>query len=136
MIVVIDPSSVAASILEDEAYRYAEQLVCTMGDGDAVSSSLFWHEIRNLLWQSERRARIHSGDTEKLLRDLREAPPEIIADVSDVEIIAMARNYTLSAYDASYAVIAARKSIPLATLDKKLIAAGEAGAFQLWSPED
>lgn len=39
------------------------------------------------------------------------------------EIFALAREYMLSSYDASYLDLAMKKGLPLATIDKNLLAA-------------
>jgi predicted nucleic acid-binding protein len=39
------------------------------------------------------------------------------------ELLALARAYNLSSYDASYLYLAMRKGLPIATLDNKLIEA-------------
>ena len=43
------------------------------------------------------------------------------------EIFALARAHNLSSYDASYLDLAMRRGLPIATLDKKLIAAAQRG---------
>ena len=134
MKVVVDASAVAASILEDEIFEHAEALLMLIGEGNAIATSIFWDEIRNVLLQNERRGRLSVGETEELLRDLRVSAPMISNQAGDDAVIALARKYDLSAYDAIYGVTAQKHHAPLATLDKRLIAAGEAGAFTLWAP--
>jgi len=66
------------------------------------------------------------ADTVRFITLLSELP--IIVEQEDTdrmvhEIVALARKHHLSSYDASYLHLAMRKGIPLATLDKNLIAA-------------
>lgn len=50
-----------------------------------------------------------------------------------VRIMALAREYSLTVYDAAYLELAARMDIPLATLDRRLEAAATAEKIALLS---
>lgn len=132
MTVVVDASIVAAAVLPDEAAAEADQVLELLASGAAIAPSLFWHEIRNLCWQAERRHRIHPGEADELLRDLRLAPPLTAEDRGDDVTLRLARAHGLTAYDAAYAALAVDTGAPLATLDKALRAAAATGAFRLW----
>jgi predicted nucleic acid-binding protein len=50
------------------------------------------------------------------------------------DVLALARQHALSAYDAAYLELALRLSLPLATLDRRLQAAATAAGVAIYSP--
>ena len=90
-------------------------------------------EITNAALVGVKRNRISNGDVLGFIQLVASLPIEV--DPMDLsrqpaEIFEIASTYGLSAYDASYLELAIRRSLPLATLDRKLrfasIAAGVA----------
>ncbi|MEM6416093.1 MAG: type II toxin-antitoxin system VapC family toxin [Pseudomonadota bacterium] len=129
---VVDASAIAGTLFEDEDPAYANAVLEEASERGAIVPGIFWYEIRNMLLIGERRGRVERDNADEQIKALRLAGIAIAPEAGDLETLAMARAHNLSSYDAAYAVLAAKEKTPLATLDKKLIAAGEAGAFQLW----
>lgn len=134
--IVIDASAVAAALFKDEDPTFAAAALRYVGAHGGYVPSLFWHEVRNILIIGERRGRITKDQSSDAMDMLRLSSLQTPFEPDDVSVLAMARAHTLSGYDGAYAVLAAREKAPFATLDKKLIAAGAAGAFDLWQPAD
>lgn len=134
--IVVDPSAIAGSFFDDEDPTFADAVMDRVGDTGGFAISLFWYECRNFLLAGERRGRTSAERLDEMVPALRLAGFTPTLEPGDQEVAALARQYSLSGYDASYAAIAIREKVPLATLDKKLIAAGAAGAFELWQPAD
>lgn len=84
---------------------------------------IFWYEFRNTLVVNERRGRIRERETEQAIAVMEALDPTLFDDHDGFQIIRLARRYALSIYDAAYLELAARKNVPLATLDRKLEAA-------------
>jgi predicted nucleic acid-binding protein len=78
---------------------------------------------------AERRGRIPSADADEFLAlleafDIVVAGPPTLAELN--EILALARELHLTAYDASYVALALNEGLPLATCDETLVAACDA----------
>lgn len=124
---VIDASITLNSILQGEDSLPSYQI------SKGIVPVTWLSEVVNGLVAGERRGKL----TAEALEDWRVALEEMASDI-EIEppvvdryfrdIVEMARRFRLSAYDASYLELAARREIPLATLDRKLRAAAvEAG---------
>jgi predicted nucleic acid-binding protein len=123
---VIDTSVVMSWCFRDEINSYADMILEKLESNTAFAPSIWPLEVANVLLVAERKKRLSEADTVRFLTLLSELP--IIVEQEDTErmvheIVALARKHHLSSYDASYLHLAMRKGIPLATLDKNLIAA-------------
>jgi predicted nucleic acid-binding protein len=118
---VIDASMAAAWLLPEEFSDAAEAVIATI-DAPCPVPSLFFFEIRNILAMSERRGRIAAGGALVNMERLRRLPLD--AGIGgDSYVLLLSGNHGLSAYDAAYLALALNRSVPLATLDRKLAAA-------------
>ncbi|WP_137132621.1 type II toxin-antitoxin system VapC family toxin [Rhizobium sp. FY34] len=119
---VIDASLAAAWLLPEEYSEAAEAVIGSISDPCPVPS-LFWFEVRNILAMSERRGRTAPGSALLGMERVRRLPIDDAGIGSDGSVLLLASNHTLSAYDAAYLALAINRSVPLATLDRKLAAA-------------
>ena len=126
MAFVIDASIAGSWWLPDEALAETHILLRRLGGETAVAPSVWWFEVRNLLLMAERRDRIDAAGSAALMADLEELSVEIDGNPSSGALLALARSHRLSAYDAAYLELAARRGLPLATLDQALAAAARA----------
>jgi predicted nucleic acid-binding protein len=110
---VLDASAAAAWLLPDEDGP-------DIGDGPLHVPWLFWFEIRNILVVAERRGRLEPGIAEAFLEALDLLGPEVDALPSSTEVLRLARDHRLTAYDAAYLELARRRTLPLATRDAAL----------------
>lgn len=117
---VIDVSFVLASVLPDEDGASVDSAMDRLLAEGAVTTDLFWHELRNALLMAERRKRLAPGSAETEIAAIRALPIDTAPSPADAHVLALARAHALSAYDAAYLHLAILRSLPLATLDEKL----------------
>jgi predicted nucleic acid-binding protein len=129
--IVLDASVALAWAYPDEGSDYADAVLVSL-EGETILVPALWAiEVTNGLVVGERRKRLREAEIRRFLALLAGLP--ILQDVQSPSdavkgILPLAREYGLSAYDAAYLELAARKGAPLATLDTGLSkAAREAG---------
>ncbi len=81
---------------------------------------MWWYEVRNALLISEWKKRSTEARTAKALRHLARLPVLVDTTPDEAVIFRLSRHYHLTFYDAAYLEVAARRAIPLATLDRAL----------------
>jgi predicted nucleic acid-binding protein len=131
MTLVIDASVALGWYFPDEINRTAEAARRHFATNRAIAPSLWWFEIRNALVMGERRGRIDATQTVEILAQLDALPIHLDREPDGGAILAVAREYQLSFYDAAYLELARRLDAPLATLDRQLAAAARAAAVSL-----
>jgi predicted nucleic acid-binding protein len=123
---VVDASVAVCWFMPNERHPIADEGFRRIRLDPAVTSVLWWYEIRNVLMVSERQGRLHNAKTARVLRLLRGLPVAIDADVEEESLMQLARRHQLTAYDAAYLELALRKGYPLATLGDALTIAARA----------
>lgn len=126
MALVLDASIAAAWFLPDEQNDAADDVMARLIKTPARVPALFWFEARALLIKAERRGRLKIGEATDSMAQLRSFPIIEAGTGNDGQIITLANRHGLSGYDASYLGLALAEKLPLATLDKRLAAAGHA----------
>ncbi len=120
---VVDNSVVMSWCFEDEDHSYSDGVLDSLAESRALVPSVWPLEVSNVLLVAERRARLTQADSTRFIALLSELPILVEQEPPERmmgEILALAREYGLSSYDASYLDLAMRKGLPLATTDKKL----------------
>ena len=103
----------------------ALEQVATKG---GVAPRIWWYEVRNALLMSERRGRISSQQVAEAVAQSRRLRVEMDDSPDESSLFELARRFNLTIYDAAYLEVALRRSLPLATLDRRLrTAARETG---------
>ena len=123
---VLDASIALAWAFADEDDPRATAALARIRTDEALVPSIWWFEIRNTLVVNERRGRLAEADTAAFLRTLARFAVTIDRQPGEAEVFALARQHRLTVYDAAYLELARRDSVPLATLDRELIAAARA----------
>lgn len=124
---VLDCSATLPWVFADEATPAADELLDSLTCGARAWVPALWHlELGNVLLGALRRNRIDQAGMEAFLTRL--AVYEITVDDQTMErawqkTLDLALQYGLSTYDAAYLELALRRGLPLATLDRELIAA-------------
>lgn len=124
MPIVLDTSVTMAWCFDDEASDQTDRVLDHLRREEAVVPTLWQLEVANVLLVAERRKRISEAQATRFLDLLMQLP--IRVDAAPLEtgaIIAAGRRHGLSAYDASYLVLAERLDAPLATCDQELATA-------------
>ena len=128
---VLDASVVACWAFADEDHPMADLALERIRIDEAHVPAIWWFEVRNVLLVNERRKRISERDTASFLRGLARLRVAIDRSPDDTEVLMLARRHRLSVYDASYLELARRDGLPLATLDKQLVAAASSVGLTL-----
>ena len=125
---VIDNSVVMTWCFKDETNPYADSILDRLEMSVGFAPSIWPLEVCNVLLIAERRNRIGEADSARFIALLTELPIVVEQEPQERmmrEIFALAREHQLSSYDASYLDLAMRKGLPIATLDKNLLAAAK-----------
>jgi predicted nucleic acid-binding protein len=131
MALVLDSSIVGCWCFPDEASPIADRAFEQVGLGGGVAPVLWWFEVRNVLVVNERRGRIDPPSSAAFLADLARLSISLDRRADGEMLLALARAHRLTVYDAAYLELALRIDAPLATLDKKLVAAARAAGVPL-----
>lgn len=131
---VVDCSVAMAWCFGDEATPATEAVLSRLTEEAAVVPSLWFLEVANVLTLAERRGRILEADLTRYLDLLfqleievdQTSPRSVFGDV-----LALARSYRLTSYDAAYLELSIRQQLPLDTLDQDLRAAAESAGVEL-----
>lgn len=124
MVFVLDASVTMAWCFEDEATMATDALLDRLVDDVAIVPALWSLEVANVLLVAERKRRMTEAQAARFVQLLSQLPIRVDpspAGVSDV--LAAGRRHGLSAYDATYLVLAEQLGAPLATLDTDLATA-------------
>ena len=133
--IVIDASVALAWCSPDEASDYADDVLVALDGRTAMVPAIWPVEVANALLVGERRKRIRQPEVRRFLDLLKglsilEDGQPFADTVSN--ILPLAREHDLSAYDAAYLDVAVRHGAPLATLDKALQKAGRAAGVKIF----
>lgn len=120
---VIDASVALAWCFADEVSPVADAALDRLANEEALVPSIWPFEVANGLRTAERRGRLDLADLARIRELLISLPIQVeaidlgvaLGDVSD-----LARSLNLTAYDAAYLALAARRGVALATIDESL----------------
>lgn len=127
---VLDCSATLPWVFGDEASPAADALLDRLVQGERAWVPALWHlELGNVLLGAKRRGRIDQAGIEGFLSRL--VVYDIAVDDQTMErawqkTLDLALQHSLSTYDAAYLELALRRGLPLASLDRELIAAARA----------
>lgn len=130
---VLDASVALAWILDNPIAPYAISVRRALASGKRGLVPALWHlEIANGLATAMRRRHLIGTDLDDALTTIQATVAQAIDTEMNFipvgEVLANARSFQLTAYDAVYLDLARRERLPLATLDKSLrSAAARAG---------
>jgi predicted nucleic acid-binding protein len=131
---VIDASILITAAFPGEEDEFATRTVARLARERAVSSSIMPVEVANALVNTARQGRISPGVREQLEGLLMALPIEIRwleIHAAVGPVAQLARQYRLTAYDASYLHLALAEGLPLATLDTELRTAATAAGVDV-----
>jgi predicted nucleic acid-binding protein len=125
---VLDASVSLAWFLDEPVPDLARRVRSALENGArALVPSLWYLEVANGFAIGERRGLLNPSQSQRCLDDIQKLLADAIdssANLVSVRLaLSVARTFRLTAYDAAYLEMARQEQIPLATLDKALIAA-------------
>jgi len=121
---VVDNSVVLSWIFKDENSRKSEDILKKLMDQKALVPSLWPYELANALFVAEKSRRIKEADSVAFINNLKNLPiciEENDYDNITKDVLSISREHKITVYDASYAELAIRKSLAVASFDKKLV---------------
>jgi len=124
---VVDASLAMAWVFEDESSDATDALLDEVIADGGVVPPLWVAEVANVLTVAQRRGRVTAAEASRMAQLLGRLPlewSELDPTISDV--LVTAQTYGLSAYDATYLLVAMREGLPIGTLDASLRAAASA----------
>jgi predicted nucleic acid-binding protein len=134
---VLDVSTTMSFLLKDEFSPYAMRALGSLRTAPSVFvPTHFWMEVSNALLMAERRNRASLGEISHafdLAFGLPVTTDKETAQRCRVEILALARQFKLTIYDAAYLELAIRSQSTLATVDKALVRAATTAGVALLS---
>jgi predicted nucleic acid-binding protein len=128
---VLDASVAACWFFADETDPIASQALQVIEDDDAIVPAHWWFEVRNTMLVAERRGRTTERETSFAIDRLARMTIAQMPYPRDADVLAMARKYRLTFYDAAYLELAHREGLMLATLDNRLADAARAEGVSL-----
>ena len=129
---VLDASAAMILLFQEENPAAAGRLMTLLASESAIAPQVWHFEVANALRVAEMRQRATPAETAKSIAMLHHLPLEIESEAPAIALLlALAREYGLSAYDAAYLELALRKSCGIATFDKKLAAASVRAGLSL-----
>lgn len=131
---VVDASVALAWCFADEASDTADQALGRLEHEEAIAPAIWPLEVANGLRTAERRGRLDLADLSRV-RDLLLSLPVQVESV-DLrlalgEVTEIARSLELTACDAAYLALAARRGLALATVDDRLRRAAASSGVEL-----
>ena len=117
--------------------KYAENVLESMMDVDALTPNLWHLEAISVLLGAEKRGEISLGEIERFISQLENLPIHVdplTAHQAFNRTLVLSREYNISSYDASYLELAMREGIPLSSLDKKLVKAAKKADVEIYKP--
>ncbi len=131
---VVDASVALAWCFADEASELADRVLDRLEHDEALAPAIWPLEVANGLRTAERRGRLNLAEVAQVRELLTALPVEVEGvrlDTALGEVAELARRLDLTAYDASYLALAARRGLPLATADDRLRRACEQAGVEL-----
>ena len=120
--------------LPDEHSPHADAFLSRLTHESTIwVPSLWWYEIANALVMAERRGRLSEAEGLQLLELYRALPLETDAAGGPEalwRLRTLGREHGLTAYDASYLELAARRKLTLASLDRALLKAAKKAGIE------
>lgn len=134
MAFVLDCSVALAWVLPDEGSPYADALLDRLVAEGAVVPPIWPLEVGSVLLVALRHRRIRREEFEPMVEKLRHLPIEVDLGATDhalAGVLVLAAQHKLTTYDAAYLDLAQRRTLPLASLDKRLRAACRAAKVEV-----
>jgi predicted nucleic acid-binding protein len=134
---VVDNSVVMSWCFQDEGNDYADSILESLESGHAFVPAVWPLEVGNVLLIAERKERISQASAVRFLALLSGLPIIVEQETPDrmlKEIVSVAREHSLSTYDASYLDLAMRLDLPLATKDTSLLKACKRSKVPVYKP--
>ena len=137
--IVVDASTALAWCFPDEASDYADGVLVALEGKTILVPAVWGLEMASAVLAGERKKRLSQPEIRRFTTLLENL--SLIRDMQPVaehvsKVLPLAREYSLSAYDAAYLELSMRHGAPLATLDGKLQKAAERAGIAIFAGEN
>lgn len=125
---IIDTSVLLSAYFPDESVPQTQELIrkYLLGEVHLRAPYLLLYEITNVIRQAERRQRVSSAQGDRILRSVINLSLQF-HNTAMTDCLALARQYSCTAYDATYLTLAAQLKEQLITNDQRLYQAAHPG---------
>ena len=117
--IVVDTNLIAYLLINGEYSETAERVLGK--DSDWVAPYLWRSEFRSVLVKCLRDRRLELNDSFRIMAEAEALMSECEYAVSSPDVISLAASSACSPYDAEFVVLARELSVPLITLDRRLL---------------
>jgi predicted nucleic acid-binding protein len=124
---VVDSSVALAWVLSDERNDSTDQILGLVSRAGAWVPAIWRVEVANILLHAVKQRRLDPEGRHQAMASLSALDISIDPDTNAFawsSTVELAERFALTSYDACYLELAQRRSLPLATLDRELYAAG------------
>lgn len=123
---VLDASAALEAAFDDESGAVGALVMDRLARDEAYVPPIWFGEVVHGVLQGVRRGRVPLAGAHRMLAGLAECPISLVPDHAESRAVLDAAHRTgLSAYDASYLLLAVDTGLELATCDRRLRAAAE-----------
>ena len=130
---VLDAFVATAWCFKDEATSYTDGILRALsGMAEAIAPRLRAYEVRNRVLMGTRRQRMTKADAADFIASLTDFRIRLCDPPSYDALFVLSDRYALTVYDAAYLDPAMRESLPLASLDKRLVRGAEVAGVVLF----
>jgi predicted nucleic acid-binding protein len=135
-VVVVDASTALAWCFPDESSDYADSVLVSLEGKTIFVPSIWGLELTNAILVGERLKRLRQPEIQRfsaLLEGLKVIHDTQSAAENIAQVLPLARQYRLAAYDAAYLELSIRRGAALATFDGKLQKAAQDAGVSLFN---
>ena len=134
--IVVDAATALAWCFPDETSEHADAILAALEGKTILVPAVWGLEIANAVIVGERSKRLRQPEIRRFTTLLESLP--VVQDARPVtsyvsDVLPVAREYSLTAYDAAYLELSMRHSAPLATLDAKLQRAAQRAGVEIFN---
>ncbi len=120
--------------MDDEEVLGSEEITATLIQERILVPNLWVHEISNALLVAARKGRMAADQCAPRLQLMLGLPftiEDVDAAMTAISTLKFALAHNLTVYDAAYLELATRRTLPLATLDRRLARAARAEGVEV-----
>jgi predicted nucleic acid-binding protein len=133
--IVVDASTALAWCFPDETTDQADAILAALEGKTILVPAVWGLEVANAMLVGERKKCLRQPEIRRFTALLESLP--LVQDAQPVgeyigNVLPLAREYSLTAYDAAYLELSMRCNAPLATLDAKLQRAAERAGVEIF----
>lgn len=135
---VLDTSVTMTWCFTDQRTAYSTEVLEVLVDGCLVVPALWFLEVANVAALAEQKGILRAEERKRFLKLLGGLRKQVDPEEQDVvwgDAYDLAVRHGLTSYDARYIELARRTNLPLATEDRRLLAAAKKAGIARFAPD-